>query len=261
MNTRYVLLSVFLLFSIYILPANYDWGKTGHRVTGEIAEKYLSKKTKRAIDELLNGHSLAFVSIYADEIKSDDRYRKYSALHYVNFSFDKKYGEETPSERGDLIQGIGTCVEVLKSKTTTKDDKEFHLKMLIHFIGDLHQPLHVGRGEDKGGNDIQVRWFNEGSNLHRVWDSDMIDNYGMSYIELSQNTDELSLAQINDIKKGDVLDWTYETQALAKEVYASANVGEKLSYKYMYEQFPIVRAQLQKGGIRLAKMLNDIFEN
>ncbi|MBQ4805715.1 S1/P1 nuclease [Aquimarina sp. MMG015] len=259
MITRYIAFLLLFTISFNAFSFNDDWGKTGHRVTGEIADSHLTEKAKRNIANILKGKGLAFVSIYADEIKSDDRYRGYSPWHYVNFSFDKKYGEETPSKHGDLVQGIQKCVEVLKSEDSSEEDKEFYLKMLVHFIGDLHQPLHVGRGEDKGGNDIQVRWFRDGSNLHRVWDSEMLDYYGMSYTELANNTDELSLSEIEAIKKGEVLDWIYESQSLAKKVYASANVGEKLGYKYMYNNFPIVRTQLQKGGIRLAKVLNDIF--
>ncbi|KAA1242818.1 S1/P1 nuclease [Aquimarina sp. RZ0] len=259
MNTRYLLFLMLFCFSFNGFSFGEDWGKTGHRATGEIAESYLTKKAHRNIRALLDGHGLAFVSIYGDEIKSDDQYKKFSPWHYVNFALDKKYGEETPSELGDLIKGIEKCIEVLKSDTSTHEDKVFYLKMLVHFMGDLHQPLHVGRGEDKGGNDIQVRWFKEGSNLHRVWDSDMIDYYGMSYTELSENADELSSVEIKNIERGDILDWVYESQDIAKDVYASANVGEKLGYKYVYTYFPVVRSQLQKGGIRLAKILNDLF--
>lgn len=122
--------------------AEYDWGKTGHRATGEIAEMYLSKKAKRKITALLNGQGLALVSTFADDIKSDKQYKKYSPWHYVNFDFGKKYKQEVPSEYGDLIQGIEKCITVLKSETSSNDDKAFYLKLLVHFIGDLHQPLH-----------------------------------------------------------------------------------------------------------------------
>ncbi|AXT60673.1 S1/P1 Nuclease [Aquimarina sp. AD10] len=259
MNIRTTTVLVVFLISFTAFSTNYDWGKTGHRATGEIAETYLTKKAKRAVSSILNGESLALVSTYADEIKSDKKYKGFSPWHYVNFSFDKKYGEETPSEYGDLIQGIEKCISVLKDEKSSDLDKTFHLKMLVHFLGDLHQPLHTGRGEDKGGNDIQVQWFRDGSNLHRVWDSDMIDYYGMSYSELSINTAELSRSEIENIETGTIVDWVHESQQLAKKVYDSANVGEKLGYKYMYDYFPIVRSQLQKGGVRLAKILNEIF--
>ncbi len=260
MKLQYKCILFLLVISTYGFSASYDWGKTGHRVTGEIADAYLTNRTRRIVEKILNGQSMALVSNHADDIKSDKVYRKYGPWHYVNFPFDKKYGEETPSEHGDLVQGINKCIAVLRNEKSSTEDKAFYLKMLIHFIGDLHQPLHVGRGEDKGGNDIQVRWFNEGSNLHRVWDSDMIDYYNMSYTELSLNTKVLSKKQIKVIQEGSIVDWVHESQELAKKVYGSANAGEKLGYRYMYDYFPMVRTQLQKGGIRLAKILNEIFK-
>ena len=238
---------------------SFDWGKTGHRTTGQIAEKFLSPKAKREIDKILNGHTLAFVSTYADEIKSDEKYKKYSPWHYVNYPFDKKYGEEKPSDQGDLVMAIQKSVAILKDEETSAEKKEFFLKMLVHFVGDLHQPLHVGRSKDKGGNMIQVRWFDKGSNLHSVWDSEMLEYYGMSYTELSKNTDMLTTDQINEIEKGSLIDWVQENQNLAKKVYNSTTSGEKLGYAYVYNNFPLVREQLQKGGIRLAKILNDIY--
>ena len=260
MNNRALLVTLLIFTLSFKIAYAYDWGKTGHRATAQIAESYLTKKTKKKINKLLDGQGLAIVSTFADDIKSDRDYKSYSPWHYVNFDFDKKYGEEKPNEFGDLVSGINKCVSVLKNESSTDDEKRFYLKMLVHFIGDLHQPLHVGRGEDKGGNDIQVRWFDEGSNLHRVWDSDMIDNYKMSYSELAANADEFSNDELNAVKDGDILDWIYESQSLAMKIYASAEVGEKLGYRYMYDYFPIVREQIQKGGIRLAKVLNEIFD-
>jgi len=257
---RIVALLLLLIVSQIAYSNAIFWGKTGHRVVGEVAENYLNGKARRAIKKLLNGESLALASTYGDEIKSDDRYRSFGPWHYVNFSFDKKYGEETPSESGDLINGIERCVEVLKNDTATKEEKVFYLKFLIHLVGDLHQPLHVGRGEDKGGNDIQVQWFGQGSNLHRVWDSDMIDNFGMSYTELATNLPKLNKEKRKEIQSGVLLDWVYESQKLAKEqAYPSARVGENLRYRYMYNHFNTVKEQLLKGGLRLAKILNDTF--
>ncbi len=181
------ILFLVLLLSFIGVKAADDWGKTGHRATSEIAENYLSRKAKKEINKLLDGHSIAFVSNYGDEIKSDNKYRKYGPWHYVNFPFDSTYEAHPKSDKGDLIAGINNCIEVLKNSVSSREDKIFHLKMLIHFIGDLHQPMHIGLADDKGGNDFQVRWFNGGTNLHAVWDSKMIESYGMSYSELAAN--------------------------------------------------------------------------
>jgi hypothetical protein len=131
--------------------------------------------------------------------------------------------------------------------------------MLVHLIGDMHQPLHVGRKGDKGGNMIQVQWFGQGTNLHAVWDAKMIDFYKMSYSEMANNANELTKQQVKFIQNGTVVDWINETHQLAIKTYGTVKVGENLKYRYMYDNFGLVRSQLQKGGIRLAKVLNDLF--
>lgn len=249
-----------LLISNFSLAGN-DWGKTGHRSTGEIAQRHLSPKARLAIEELMDGQSLALVANYADDIKSDPDYRKYGPWHYVNIDPDKEeYSREEAYEGGDLVQAIEKNIAVLEDENASKEDKQFHLKMLVHFLGDLHQPFHVGRSADKGGNDIQVRWYNEGTNIHRVWDSQMIDSYQMSYTELADTRNKLNYEEIKKIEKGELLDWVYESREMAGELYNSVEVGDNLGYEYMYKWFPTILEQLQKGGIRLAKVLNEIYE-
>ena len=161
------------------------WGKNGHRTTGKIAEKHLTKRAKKCIDKLLKGQSLAFVSTYADEIKSDKKYNKYYTWHYVNMDLDESYKESKKNPKGDLVTGINTCIKILKDKKNSETDRVFHLKMLVHLIGDLHQPLHIGRSEDKGGNTIQIQWFGKGTNLHKVWDEKMIDDFPFTTVSSS----------------------------------------------------------------------------
>ncbi|MCM8568100.1 S1/P1 nuclease [Gramella jeungdoensis] len=257
---KYLFVLFFISTTVSGFAADSEWGKTGHRATAEIAEKHLTQKARKAIDSLLDGYGLAFVANYADDIKSDPEYRKYGPWHYVNIHPEaEKYIVEEASESGDLVQAIRKCKEVLSDDNASRAEKQFHLKMLVHFMGDLHQPFHVGHASDKGGNDIQVRWFNEGSNIHRVWDSDMIDFYQMSYTELAINTKELSKAQVKSIQKGKLLDWVYESREMAEELYDGVESGDKLGYTYMYHHMPTVLAQLQKGGLRLAKILNEIY--
>jgi hypothetical protein len=255
---QYILIAFLTIFST-VNASNPNWGATGHRTIGKIAEDYLTAKTKRKINEILNGQSLALVSTFGDDIKSDDSFKEFSTWHYVNMPFGVKYEDAEKNKYGDLVVGINKCKEVILNANSSKDDKAFYLKMLVHLIGDLHQPMHVGRKEDKGGNDIQVRWFNNGTNLHRVWDSDMINHFNMTYTELAENSNKISKEQVKYLQKGTINDWVNETQAYAIEVYGSVEIGEKLGYRYMYDNFELARTQLQKGGIRLAKVLNELF--
>lgn len=252
-------LLIVVLFSSVSLTASNDWGKTGHRTMGEIAAKHLSKRAAKKISALLGGESLAFVSTYADEIRSDDAYRKYGPWHYVNFPFGGRYENTPKNKKGDIIVGIQNCIDVLKDATSSQKDKEFYLRLLVHFIGDLHMPLHVGFKEDKGGNSFKVKWFGKQTNLHSVWDTKIIEGYGMSFTELTSNVDALSKKEIQTIQSGAVTDWMYESRALCEDVYANTSVGENLGYKYMYRYVNVSRKQLQKAGLRLASILNEIY--
>lgn len=249
--------------AVFIMPFNVNtaekWGATGHRVVGEIAEDYLKPRTKREIRRLLKSKSLAFASTFGDEIKSDKRYNEFYTWHYINMPMDQDYEESVKNPDGDLATGIEYCKKIIKDKNSTDDDKAFYLKLLIHLMGDLHQPMHVGLEEDKGGNDFKLQWFYRDSNLHRVWDSEMIDGYDMGYIELAENADVLSKKQVKAIQEGTVIDWVNETHTLTRKVYASVQRDENLRYRYSYDNFETVRKQLQIAGIRLAKVLNDLF--
>lgn len=264
MKTRIIYVLVFIFFSNISVAKNndndIDWGNTGHRAIGEIANKHLSKRIKRKIKKLLNGQSLAMISTYADDIKSDKSYRKYSTWHYVNLNDNDTYQTSKKNSKGDLVTGIEKCKQVIMDDNASKEDKVFHLKMLVHLIGDLHQPMHVGRVTDRGGNDFKVKWFYKGSNMHRVWDSEMINSFNMTYTELANNTDALSKAQIKSLQEGSIVDWVNESKVKAQQIYRSAKSDENLRYRYMYDHFKTVREQLQKGGIRLAKVLTEILK-
>lgn len=253
-----LLIFVLLLTVQQMTATEMFWGKTGHRVVGEVAQQNMKRSTLRKIDKLLDGQSLAVVANFGDDIKSDPRYREFGPWHYVNIEQGKHYGDETPSKHGDIVTGIQKCIAVVQDKNASKEDRAFYLKLLVHFVGDLHQPMHVGYLEDKGGNDIQVRWFSKGTNLHRLWDTNMIESYDMSYTELSSNLPVLTKAERERIIQGDLLDWVADSQKIAKEVYDSVEVGEKLGYTYMYEHFDTVKMQLEKAGLRLAKLLDEI---
>lgn len=257
-------IKLFLFISLFFFSKSTEedaffWGQNGHRTTGKIAEKHLTRRAKKAVDKILKGESLAFVSTYADEIKSDRKYSEYYPWHYINMDLDETYATAEKNPQGDLVTGINKCIAVLKDKKSSEEDKTFFLKLLVHFVGDLHQPMHIGQREDKGGNTIQVQWFGQGTNLHAVWDTKMIEEWNMSYIELANNAKDLSKKQIEAIQQGTVVEWVDEVHEITKELYTSVKVGENLRYKYSYDHFGTVRNQLQIGGIRLAKILNDIF--
>jgi hypothetical protein len=253
------LLVVFVLGILMVKAESPDWGATGHRTIGQIADGYLKGKTKRKIEKLLDGQSLAMVSTFGDDIKSDKRYNDFYTWHFVNMPLDVDYPLSEKNPEGDLVTGIEKCKMVILDENASKEDKAFYLKLLVHFMGDLHQPMHVGRKEDKGGNTIKVTWFGSQTNLHSVWDSKMINQFDMSYTELAENSPQITKNEVKEIQSGTLIDWVSDTQKFSIEVYNSATEDEKLGYDYMYQYFGLTQTQLQKGGIRLAKVLNELF--
>lgn len=237
----------------------FAFGPTGHRTIAKIAESYLSDEAKKQITELLDGEGIVIVSTFADDIKSEKKYDYTHVWHYVNAEEGISYSDSKKNPDGDLIFAINKAVEVLKNPKSTKEEKAFNLKMLIHFIGDLHQPLHCGRGADKGGNDIKVKWFRKNTNLHRVWDSDIINFNKMSYSELAETMKRSPYIDKEEIEKGNVISWYNESKKLSKVVYASVEPDENLTYGYNYKYFPVLKERLNYAGIRLAKVLNEIF--
>jgi len=246
-----IMIIVFLLIPS---PAKADWGKTGHRVIGQIAQDNLTPKAQKEISDLLYGETLATVSTWADEIRSDSSYDSYKVWHYVNMPLDKKY-EEVEHTQDNVVIGIQKCIAVLKDNSASKEEKIFHLRFLVHLVGDIQQPLHVGRAEDYGGNKIYVEFFKDGTNIHRVWDTDMIENFNMSYTEISEY---LQSYKKQDFAQGDAICWANESQQIVKKVY-EIEVGEQLSYSYIYSNFYIVKDRLYRAGIRLANLLNSIY--
>ena len=238
--------------------AAFAWGATGHRVVGTIAEDHLSGKARKAVHAILGEESIAIAATWMDEVRSNRAYDHTRDWHWVTIPDGSTYAQAEKNPKGDAIEAIELMVAKLKSDTLSPARQLFCLKVLIHLVGDLHQPLHVGRGDDKGGNTVQVQWFGKGSNLHRVWDSGIIDESGLSYSELASSIDHVSKAQMRDWSRGTAADWAQENLAYRSQIY-DLKAGDKLGYDYQYLNWPLVQQQLLKGGVRLAGILNAIF--
>jgi hypothetical protein len=246
-----------LVILLCIAFTSFGWGPTGHRATGNIAEKYMNKKARAAVKKLLKGQSLAIASTWMDDVRSDSSYDHMVDWHWVTIPFGQTYEQSVKNPNGDIIATIERMITELKSKKLSADEQAERIKILTHLIGDLHQPLHVGGKTDRGGNDVKVMWFRTESNLHRVWDSDMIDDTRLSYTELANALDEPTKELMSAWQKLSVRDWAKESQTYEKQVYDIGN--GKLGYRYSYLYFNIVRQRLLQAGVRLAGVLNDIY--
>ena len=253
MKKAILFISIFL-FSVSV----YSWGPTGHRVVGLIAERHLTKKAKKKIDQILNNETLAEVSTFMDFIRADNTKRHMTPWHYMTIPDGSTYEDAGTPEEGDVYVTINRLIDELKSKKLTEENEAFAIKCLVHLIGDLHQPLHVGNGEDKGGNDVDVEFFWSKSNLHRVWDSGIVGQQQFSYTEYTEWIDHAIEADIQKWQNQTVMDWALESMGHRPQVYDLPENG-KINYRYNYDNIELVNERLLKAGLRLAAVLNEIY--
>lgn len=253
-----------LLILLFLLPTLLfadDWGKTGHRIIGEIAERQLTEDVKKVIYDILDGESLASVSTWADEMRSNPNWRPYDKWHYVNLPLDLEYPDaDVPEE--NVVTIIERCVAILKSPSSDKEMKKFYLKYLVHLVGDLHQPMHTGRYEDYGGSKIYITFkgrkgSDNKTNLHVLWDTNLIDDFKMSFTEWSTHLINKNRNTVLDQKLP--VDWTYESHQYAKQIYKDTPQGTYLSYDYVYKYQPVLEERLYYAGVRLGNLINEIF--
>ena len=240
------------------------WGLLGHRIVGEIADQYLTGKARLEIRKILGSESIAMSSNWADFIKSDSTYDYLEVWHYADFSksLDRAgFMNELKADTSvDAYTKINFLVKALKDPAVAKEKKLMYLRLLIHIVGDVHQPLHVSRDNTRGGNDIKVQWFGAASNLHRVWDSDLIDNQKLSYTEYARAINSPTLVQLQAWQRQSVNEWFFESYTLSESLHNElSQPNPRLGYEYNFKYLDTLNTQLLKGGVHLAGLLNQIF--
>ncbi len=123
----------------------------------------------------------------------------------------------------------------------------------------MHQPLHVGRGADRGGNLIEAKWFDEKTNVHTIWDDKIIDATKLSFSELAEFIHTKNKKQVADLQDSTVLDWVNESIRYREQVYTVPEPTTSGTYKYAHDNLPLVKLRLGQAGVRLAGLLNEIF--
>ena len=166
----------------------------------------------------------------------------------------------TKNPDGDIVEAIDRIVAELKGGQLDPAQEQLYLKMLVHLVGDLHQPMHTGHLSDRGGNSVPVRVFGRESNLHAVWDSSLPEAaHKWSYTEWQNQLDRLTEEEVARIQSGTPLDWFEESNAICREIYVATPEGSDLSYDYIAKYAPVIERQLLRGGHRLAGLLNEIY--
>ena len=252
------------------MPA-FAWGPKGHDIVAAIAEQNLTKKTRKALDKILEGKSIVYYSSWMDNIQNSPNwkngYDKTKTWHYANVDKGLTYETMEKNKKGDVLTGLEFLVNELTVNFDNLSDslKRDYVKMVVHMVGDMHCPMHAGRLSDRGGNGKKVKWFGQKTNLHSVWDSKMIDSARTwSYSEWCEHLDRKDRKYIKNITKGDYEDWFMKTVEEAAKLYdyveSTGEIVPMLSYQFVYDFTPLLEEQLLNAGYRLAYVLNEIFD-
>ncbi len=283
-------LCVLALVSLLLLSPAGAWGANGHRILAAIAQRHLTDQARQAIAQILGGQSLARVANWGDDVRSDPRWSCLTPFHFVTVPTGGHYPDpehETWAD-ADAVRAVYYLAQSLIGSAEHPAEPAEALRFLVHVVGDLHQPLHVGRGCDRGGNDLMVSFFGDERRFHSVWDSGLIESEDLSYTEWVSFLDSGTAAS-DAAPPGQ---WITEAQALHAEAYRCNVRGDRcpcycgdcadglsvfggcgtpgtctlqvsgpvqLSYAYRARVKPLIEEQLVKGGRRLATLLNAIF--
>lgn len=254
-NIRICLVSVLAFLCPVCVSA---WSQKGHDTVAHIAERHLTPRAAAAVDSLLQGRSMVYWANWLDNASHTPEYDYSRTWHYKNIDADETFEKSYVNPKGDVLKALAEQSGKLGKNV---EDESLALKMVIHLMGDMHQPMHMGRYSDRGGNNHKVKFFERDTNLHSVWDSNLVETgHKWSYTEWADQIDRAPAPFQAIILEGGLNDWGRETYEIAKEVYSSTPEGSVVGYDYIARWTPVVEQQLLKGGLRLAHILNSAYD-
>lgn len=237
------------------------WGKTGHRVSAQIAEAYLDANARASIAGILGVEDLAEASTWADFMRSNpDEFwqRTANPWHYVTIPPGRIYPQVGAPPQGDAITALAEFRATLTDGDASLEDRQLALRFTVHLIADLHQPLHAGNGSDRGGNDVTVVYEGEPTNLHSLWDSALVDEQQLSYSELTAwLMRRLTPAKVAGWQQIDPVVWVTESAEIRDTIYPGNN--RVIRWDYIYQHRATVNTRLSQAGVRMAAYLNAVF--
>jgi len=249
----------FCFLGLTLSLAAYDG--VGHRIIADIAYDNLSGSARSQVDKVLGKRGIVYEATWADEVRSDNKYAYSYPWHYQDLD-DKMTSADiskllnNPTAEGEHLFFAIDSMEARIKKN--KNDAEA-LKFLVHLVGDLHQPMHLGGKNDKGGNKIDMNWFGRKTNLHAVWDGALIDSEKMSYSEFSQYLQDKYEPRKAEFKKHNLLQSIEASYSVRNAIYAYDNTDTS-NYHYVYFFADKRDEMLYRGGIQLANILNALYK-
>jgi hypothetical protein len=258
------LLRVVITVMLLVMPpVAYGFGARAHQIVGYVAENYICEDARRAIFQLTADSSLADAGVWADQIRSNPAWDAARPWHYINVPDGVLITAATRQSSGDVLTAIDRFIAELQDTSLPDEQRQLAFNFLVHFVADVHQPLHVGRRADRGGNTVKIRFNQEKSNLHSYWDSGVLDSVSLGSALYAARLVAASGDMRVERQVSDPLVWAAESMALRPEVYALGAPDKSgrvlLNAHYQGRALKIVNLRMAQAGIRLAGQLNSIW--
>ena len=254
-----------LFACVTALPA-FGWGQKGHRIIAQIAYDHLTCKARKAVDKTLGIKGLVYWSNWPDEIKSDTIYPTSYDWHFQDFNggmSDSLVADALihyPKEGGNLFKALDSLVNVQRNKVQSTKEKVHTLRFIVHLSGDRYCPMHMAHMDDRGGNDVRMKWFREDTRLHTVWDTHLIESQGYSFSEYAEKLEHEYAYRKKEIEQMSDAELLLMSYHKTEAIYAYQATWDGNTYHYIYRWRQPMEEQLYIAGIRLAKLLNGIFK-
>ena len=250
-----------LFFALTFSLSTWAWDAVGHRIIGEIAYQNLNRKVRKQCDRVLGERGIVYQATWPDEVRSDKQYDYSYKWHYQNLKDGMTKVDLENLLANPLLEGehLFYAINTMKDRLKKNKNDEEALKFLVHFVGDLHQPMHLGRLDDLGGNKVIMKWFGKETNIHAVWDGQITDSKNMSYTEYSKYLIDKYEPQLKEYKKYSILQSVEKAYEIRTRIY-NYDDPKNSNYLYVYTFGKDVDEMLFRAGIQLANQLNAVFK-
>ncbi|MBT2557652.1 S1/P1 nuclease [Hymenobacter sp. ISL-91] len=241
----------------------WAWGADGHRAIALIAEHHLKRSARQQVQQLLGTENMALVSTWPDEIRYYPEGKETGPWHYVNSPSGLDHAQYLTELRTNVgpnaYTALQTQMAIMADKSKTTAQRRDALKYVIHIVGDIHQPLHTGHAEDKGGNDVKLKFRGRDTNLHGLWDSGLLDYQGLTYTEMAQQYNSgISRSDVRRMQAAEPAEWLWESYQASELLYPLTPNGTEVKYDYYPAHSMLMRQRIQEAGVRLAGVLNNM---
>lgn len=254
--------TILISFAVLVAMPSFAWGPEGHRIIAEVAYNYMTKKAVKQVDNVLGTHGMVYWSTWADEIRSDTIYPNSYDWHFQDLEGGMTDSEvaavmtDYPKEGGNLYRALDSLYLLLQKDKNNRDA----LRFVVHLSGDRYCPMHQGHISDKGGNTIKLKWFGTQTNLHRVWDEDLIRFRGYSVSEYAQLLIDMYGNERKAIEQASPEELLIRTYHITSDIYAYQTTWNGNVYNYVYRWKEPMERLLYTAGVRLAMVLNELYK-